>query len=137
MQLVDCFGASLGMQTVDILCDDSLHLALTLQFCQLVVGCVGRIVQRQHLLPVKVEKFGGMRLIEGMAQHGLGWVLEFHGVQPVHAAKIGNTRLGGDAGTSKKHDVVAVCNPTAQSFNRLIHCIRPPTLSIASDPLYL
>ena len=55
------------VQTVDVLGDDGLQLALLFPLRQFIVGGVGLRVGGQHLGPVEPEKLFGVAFIKRMA----------------------------------------------------------------------
>ena len=94
------------MQTVDVLRDDRAHLALSLELGQLEVRLVGLGVERDHLGAVEVVELLGVRHVEAVGEHRLGWIGEALVVQPVYAAEIRNAARGGHPGAAEEHHVV-------------------------------
>ena len=77
------FAARFLMQSVDILGDDARKFPLAFERRNLVVRRVGPRVQKQHLFPIKIEKFFCMPQKKGMRQDRFGRILELLSVQSV------------------------------------------------------
>ena len=71
------------MQSINVLGHHSQQLSLLLKLGELVVRLVGLGRQADHALAIEVVELLGMRLVEAMRQHGLGWIFKMLMVEPV------------------------------------------------------
>ena len=81
------------------------------------MGRVGLCPPDDHLVPVKTVELLGVLFPEGMAEDGLRRVIVPLMVQPVHAAEIGDARLGADPRPAEKDDVLALCDDGFQCLD--------------------
>ena len=116
VKLIHDLAPRLLVEAVDVLGDHRLQLAPGFQLGQGQMRGVGFGVQGEHLVLIEAVKLGGVLHKEGMGQNGLGGIGILLVVEAVLAAKVGDSRLGGAARSTKKHDITTFCYPISQNI---------------------
>ena len=114
VQLADVAAAGLLMEAVDVLGDDGGQLAPFLPAGQLFVSGVRFCVRAEHLFTVKTVELLRMVQEKMMAQNLLRRPGVMLVIQPVHAAEIRDSALGGHARPAKKHDMFGFPDPSGK-----------------------
>ena len=98
------------MQTVDVLRDDRLKLALLFQICQCQMRLIRLRVRVNQIVFIIIKKRFRMLHKKCMRKDLLRRIAVrlFGMVQPLFRAKIRNIALGRNARTAKKHDILTL-----------------------------
>ena len=110
MQLVNSFTARHLVKPVNILGNNCKKLTGSLKLCKFIVSRIRFYALRQQLCPVKSVKLRSILVKESSADNLLRWIFPLLVIKTVHAAKIRNSRLCRNPGTTKKYNFFAFIN---------------------------
>ena len=123
------------MEPVDVLGDHRLQLAPGFQLGQGQMRGVGFGVQGEHLVLIEAVKLGGVLHKEGMDKMVSGGIGILLVVEAVLAAKVGDSRLGG-AARSTKNTILLLSAIQFRKISSSVMVTTPPPFDvyIAAQP---
>ena len=116
------------VESINILCDHRLQLAVFFQLGQLLVSRIGLGVGPQHLVPVKAVKFFRPGIKKAAAEDRLRRIIILLVIKAICTAEIRDTALCTDACTAEENDMIAFLHPFAQRHYLISHHISLPSI---------
>ena len=108
VEFVDILAAGGLVQAVNVLGNDGVQPARFLQAGQHPMGRVGAGIGKKHFIVVETVELLRFFAVKAVAQYGFRREVILLIIQPIHAAKVGDSALRGDPCAAEKYDVTAV-----------------------------